>query len=144
MKDDSRWTMATAEDGGKPLIFRIRNETPAFANKEGYPHLMAVSWQYTSPNDSGMPSPDETQRMSDLEDLLDSGLEGSREAFLTVAVTGNGVREWQWYARNPEHVMAQVNKTLGHLDPFPIEISFQDDPEWAGYEGFLAILAPGQ
>jgi hypothetical protein len=139
MQEDSRWTLATGEDGGKPLIFRIRNQAPSFATKAHFPHLLAVSWQYESPNDKGMPSPAEAQRMTELEGLLDAGLEGVRQAFLTVTVTGNGVREWQWYARDPETTMDLVNKTLGHLEPFPIQFSFQDDPEWEGYCRFLGI-----
>jgi len=39
--------------------------------------------------------------MAELEELLDVGLEGERVAFLSVAVTGNRVREWQWYASDP-------------------------------------------
>jgi len=74
--------------------------------------------------------------MSELEDLLEGGLESVCEAFLTVIVTGNCVREWQWYARDPEKVIDLVNKTLGHLEPFPVDFSFQDDPEW---EGLLPI-----
>src|SRR2546421_377869 len=30
MKEDSRWSIATGEDGGNTLIFRIRNQQPAF------------------------------------------------------------------------------------------------------------------
>jgi hypothetical protein len=139
MKADSRWKMATAEDEGRPLILRIRKQAPSFATKAEFPHLLAVCWQYQSPNDQGMPSSDEAQRMVELEDLLEEGLERVRQAFLTVIVTGNGVREWQWYARDPEKTMELVNKTLGYLEPFPIRLSFQDDPNWEGYNRFLEI-----
>jgi hypothetical protein len=61
----------------------------------------------------------------------------TRQAFLTVVVTGNGVREWQWYARNADQVMELVNETLGGSEPFPVEFSFQDDPQWEGYSRFL-------
>jgi hypothetical protein len=142
MKTDSRWSVATAEDDGKPLIFRIRNQAPSFATKANFPHLLTVSWQYESPNDQGMPAPAQAQRMAELEHLLEAGLDGAREAFLTVVVTGNGVREWQWYARDPDKIMELVNQTLGHLEPFPVEFSFQDDPAWQGYSRFLGITGP--
>lgn len=137
MRTDNQWRIATAEDNGKSLIFRIRTQVPSFASKADFPHLLAVCWQYQSPNDSGMPSPDEAQRMDELEDLLEAGLESVQQAFLTVIVTGNGVREWQWYARNPQKTMELVNETLGHLEPFPVEFSFQDDPNWQGYKRFV-------
>jgi hypothetical protein len=77
--------------------------------------------------------------MIELEDLLEAGLERVCQAFLSVIATGNGVREWQWYARDPKKLMEQVNKTLGHLEPFPVQFSFQDDPEWEAYSRFLDI-----
>jgi hypothetical protein len=131
--------VATCEDNGKPLLFRIRNNPPSFARIGLYPHLLAVCWQYVSPNDQGMPSQDIVERMSQLEDLLAPAFEGARQAFLTVIVTGNGVREWQWYARDPEAVMKLVNETLGKYEPFPVQFNFQDDAEWEGYSRFLDI-----
>jgi len=139
MTTETCWSVATVEDDGKPLIFRIREQAPSFASKEEFPHLLAVSWPYRSPNEQGMPAPAEAERMGELEDLLDAGLEGVEQAFLSVIVTGNGVREWQWYARDPEKIMELVNQTLRHRKPFPVQFSFQDDPEWQGYEQFLQI-----
>jgi hypothetical protein len=139
MAPDDTWSVATAQDDGKPLIFRIRNNPPSFARKEAFPHLLAVCWQYRSPNEQGMPSEEAAARMSELEELLEPAFEGARQAFLTVVVTGNGVREWQWYARYPEKVMQLVNETLGELEPFPVQFSFQEDPEWEGYSRFLEI-----
>jgi hypothetical protein len=139
MNADSQWCIATAEDNGKPLLFRIRNQAPTFATRESFPHLLAVCWPYDSSTAHGMPSSDEAQRMGELEELLQVGLEEVQHAFLTVVVTGNGVREWQWYARDPEKTMELVNETLGHLEPFPVQFSFQSDPDWSGFNGFLEI-----
>jgi hypothetical protein len=139
MSDEESWSLATAEDDGKPLLFRIRNQPPPFARKDQFPHLLAVSWSYEPADESGMPSDDEHARMNELEDLLVAALEDAMQAFLTVIVTGNGVREWQWYARAPERAMELVNESLGELEPFPVEFSIQDDPEWSGYERFLNI-----
>jgi hypothetical protein len=86
-----------------------------------------------------MPDQDVFERMGQLEDLLMPAFEGAEQAFLTVIATGNGVREWQWYARDPDAVMQLVNETLGEYEPFPIQFSFQDDPDWEGYSRFLEI-----
>jgi hypothetical protein len=95
MASDDTWSVATAEDDGKPLIFRIRDKPPSFARKKAFPYLLAVCWRYESPNEQGMPSEADAARMSQLEDLLEEAFEGARQAFLTAIVTGNGVREWQ-------------------------------------------------
>ncbi len=139
MAPDDTWTMATAEDNGKPLLFRIRNSPPAFARKQTFPHLLAVCWEYEPSNDQGMPDQDVFERMGQLEDLLMPAFEDAEQAFLSVIATGNGVREWQWYARDPDAVMQLVNETLGEHEPFPVQFCFQDDPDWEGYSRFLEI-----
>jgi Family of unknown function (DUF695) len=130
------WKIAESTDNGKPLIFRIRNAPPPFARKEAFPLLLAVCWKYEPPNESGMPSRSDAKRMGELEDLLMPAFEGQKKAFLTVIVTGNGVREWQWYACDKDKVMKLVNETLGKKDPYPVEFVFQDDPEWQAYSRF--------
>jgi hypothetical protein len=139
MATNDTWRMATAEDDGHPLIFRIREHAPSFAKKSVFPHLLAVSWQYDATINNGMPVQADVDRMTELEDLLVPAFEGAKAAFLTVIVTGNGVREWQWYASDQETVMKLVNDTLGELEPFPVQFSFQEDPEWEGYTRFLEI-----
>jgi Family of unknown function (DUF695) len=131
------WKLAQAEDNGKPLIFRIRNTPPPFARMEQFPLLLAICWNYESPNDQGMPSKADADRMGELEDLLMPAFEGKQKAFLTVIVTGNGVREWQWYARDKDAVMKLVNEALGQKESYPVEFVFQDDPDWQAYSRFL-------
>jgi hypothetical protein len=141
MASDDTWTMATGDDDGLPLIVRIRNQPPPFAKKESFPQLLALSWQYEPENDQGLPSHEVVERMGQLEDLLLPAFEDAREAFLTVVVTGNGAREWQWYAKDSDRVMELVNETLAEHEPFPVEFNFQDDPEWEGYSRFLEITS---
>ncbi len=139
MNSGDMWFVATGEDEGKPLIFRVRKNPPEFAQESAFPHLLAVSWKYKSPNEQGMPSEGDTDRMAEFEELLTPAFEDAQRAFLTVVVTGNGVREWQWYASDVHEAMQLVNKALGQHAPFPVEFSFQDDPEWQGYSRFRAI-----
>jgi hypothetical protein len=134
------WFLATGEDQGCPLVFRVREAPPRWATiKEDFQRLLAVTWQFDANANNGMPLPHDLERMLELENLLEPVFANARQAFLTVVVTGNGVREWQWYARDSEAVMMLVNETLGQLDPFPVQFSFQDDPAWIGYSRFLEI-----
>jgi hypothetical protein len=75
--------------------------------------------------------------MGELEDFLIPAFEGKQEAFLSVIVTGNGVREWQWYAREEDAVMKLINEVLGQREPYPVEFVFQNDPDWEAYSRFL-------
>jgi hypothetical protein len=139
MSSDDLWTVATGQDGDKPLILRIRNEAPSFAPKSAFPHLIAVSWPYEAARDNEMPSQEVVEQMGQFEELVETALETARQAFLSVIVTGNGVREWQWYSRDPNETMELVNEALAGRDPFPVEFSLQEDPEWEAYSRFQCI-----
>ena len=133
---DELWKVEQGEDNGLPLIFRIRKQQPNGIESSVYPHLIAILWTYESTNDYRMPSPEISALMTQFEQLLDSPLEESKAAFLTVVVTGNSRREWQWYSRNPEEMIGIVNHALKGYEPFPVEFSIQDDPQWEAYKHF--------
>jgi hypothetical protein len=101
--------------------------------------MLAITWKYNPANDSRMPSAKESDQMKVLEDLLERALESAQQAFLTVVVTGNGVREWQWYSRDAAESMNLLNKALASHSPFPITVSKQDDPEWEAYFQFQNV-----
>ena len=66
------------------------------------------------------------------------------KVFSESAVTGDGVREWQWYVRDPKSTMELVNRTLGELEPFPVEFTFQEDREWTVYGRFLELTGSAE
>ena len=71
MSTDSTWFMATGEDEGRPLIYRIREAAPAYATKATFVKLLAVTWQFDPSINNGMPLPDTVERMQQLENLLE-------------------------------------------------------------------------
>ena len=131
--------MATAQDpSGKPLLFRIRQRAPAFANQDDFTRLLTVSWAYES-DDSGMPPEEVSERMQTLEDLLIAPIEIEQQGFLAVVATGNNVRDWLWYIRDRQTIANIVNVALGNEEPFPIELNVEEDPMWETYRNFLSI-----
>jgi hypothetical protein len=73
--------------------------------------------------------------MEQLEDLVNDCLESKSQSYLTAVVTCNGVREWQWYTKDPQEAVSLINSALSEIAPFPIQISAQPDPEWSAYTG---------
>jgi hypothetical protein len=128
------WEIYTAEDNGMPLVVRLRSDIPSTVTPSAYPHMIAITWQYKS--ESGMPSALEKESMDDLEDTITSVVEPKNQGFLTVVVTGNETREWQFYARNTQDFMSLLNGALANKPVFPIELSLQSDPEWEAYKQF--------
>ena len=144
MSLSEKWTLATGEEDGKKLIYRIRLAAPTLATESSFPQLLVALWEFESVNEERLPTPKDVEQMTRFENLLRAAIEEAHQGFLAVILTGNGLRDWQWYVRDPKRTMELLNKTLGSLEPFPVEFSFQEDPEWAIYRQFLDITDSGQ
>lgn len=128
------WSVAAGSDNGHQLIVRYLADLPAWVNRGELPNLVAISWPFRS--SSGMPSRSEKAEMNDFEDSVTSAVEKQRIGILTVVVTGNGVAEWQFYARSHEDFMRILNQALAGKPRFPVQISLQNDPQWSAYAKF--------
>jgi hypothetical protein len=135
-KDDTQWWVGHFEEDEKPVVVRARNSVPTTPNPKDYPWLAVITWHY-EPDDSGMPSSEDSARMSEFEDAVESKMEKKRSCIQTASRTGNGRREWNYYARSEDQFMSALNDALGHLPPFPIEIYFYEEPDWDSFQDLL-------
>ena len=78
------------------------------------------------------------QDMDQLEDALAPQLEEDGFATLAIVSTGDGLREWTYYAESADEFMERLNVALSDSSPFPIELHDALDPDWHYYTDFLA------
>jgi uncharacterized protein DUF695 len=131
---NDQWSVAQGEKNGKPLLIRYRTSRPHGVEPTAFPFLLSATWSY-QPNEFGMPSAEEMKSMDKFEDAL-AALEGSQTAHLMVILTGNGERDWLWYARGEEEAMHQVNQALKGHKRYPVQFSVQKDRAWKAYAQF--------
>jgi len=139
------WSTAVSrnESTGQAIIFRYIDELAADFSRTSLPVRVFLVWRYES--DSGMPANEDRQRMDLMEDALEPLVEASGAAILAIVLTGEGVREWTYYARSEHEFMAGLNRALSGHTAFPVEIHVNDDPEWSAYDDFRsAWLIPGK
>lgn len=140
-EDHDRWTLAMEDVEKKKLIYRIRRTVPEFACKTKFFRLFLTLWEYVPANEVGLPDSDDAARMLEVEHQLKAAFEGQKEGFLAVVVTGDGVREWQWYVRNWDVAMALVDKTLSSEEAFAV-VHYspqEEDRDWSVYEKYLKV-----
>ncbi|GGP19375.1 DUF695 domain-containing protein [Silvimonas iriomotensis] len=137
------WAVATAtrpSDGHK-IIYRYRATFGPGFSKSQYPERITVSWLY--PTTSGMPSHDDSIAMGQMEDLLAPVTDTGSLSYLALVTTGEGVREWVFYAKSRTQFMQQLNAALQGHPRFPVEIDLQSDPKWTRYEEIVGRMAKG-
>lgn len=128
------WFTATGEEDGKPLIFRSRIK--AKTQESDYPNLVTIYWYYETDDENGIPSVETNDAQIDFEDALET-LDSEAFGFLMLVVTGNGRKEWHWYASDVETWMNKFNELLTDHPEYPIEIENSFEPDWSLYHNFI-------
>lgn len=134
--------ISTNPHNGRKIIFRYAKELKLSFDPASQPVRIIIVWKYES--ESGQPVAEDHRRMNQLEDLLEAALD--RDCFATLALvsTGEGLREWTYYASSDDEFMARLNYAFAGVPEFPVEIHTAYDPEWCVYEEFKAGVRPNR
>jgi Family of unknown function (DUF695) len=130
------WATATSrnESTGRAIIFRFVKEFGKKFERHRQPVRAILAWKYET--ETGMPSYVERQRMDLMEDALAETLEKSGFATLALVSTGEGLREWTYYAGSESEFFALLNQGLSAHAAYPINIHISEDPQWSMYNEF--------
>jgi len=126
--------ISTHAENGRKIIFRYADELSLAFDPASQPVRIIIVWKYQS--ESGLPLAEDNQRMNALEDILDAVLKKDGFATLTLVSTGEGLREWTYYAKSEDEFMARLNYALAGVPKFPIDIHTAHDPSWFLWEQF--------
>ena len=129
------WSIGKGTEGGKPLFIRCRKQPSVPFSLPSHRHLVSVVWQYDDTGNDGLPETAVNASMSEFEDRLEP-LERGAIAYMMVIVTGNGRREWIWYATQAAAFMTALNELLSGTPRVPIDCQASHDPSWDTYNAF--------
>jgi hypothetical protein len=131
------WAIAQSKNptNGHVIVFRYMDIFPPAFNRANQATRAVVVWRYQT--ETGMPMQSERKQMDAFEDLLEPALEKSGIATLALVSTGEGLREWTYYAKSEELFFQQLNNALKTHAKFPVEIHVGQDPTWSTYDQFV-------
>ena len=121
------------QEEGLPVVFKLVNEAPTLEIRERFRWLTVIAWKYDRNVRNGMPPADTNEDMLSLEDAIDR-LEESALCCHAYSRTGNGLKELVYYISDRDEFMSAFNDALSDHRPYPIEINFYEDYEWADFE----------
>ena len=136
--DVTIWSTAisTSSVTGRKVIFRFADLlNPAF-DRKSQPDRIIIVWTYQS--ETGQPLSEEHRQMNIMEDALETVLYQDRFATLALVSTGEGLREWTYYAKSEDEFMDRLNVALAGMPTFPIDVHTAHDPNGNMYEEFKA------
>ncbi|MBV1775657.1 DUF695 domain-containing protein [Burkholderiaceae bacterium DAT-1] len=132
------WATAVSKNqhDGTAIIFRYVQTFEKDFSFDTQPDRVILVWRYVGEN--GMPSPQERNRMDELEDALENVIEKDGFSTLVLVSTGDNLKEWTYYAKSEQEFLERLNNALRGKDPFPIEIHAGPDPKWSTYTRFIS------
>jgi hypothetical protein len=133
--------ISTNASTGRKVIFRYARVLSPALDRASQQIRVIIAWRYDSEN--GQPEREEHQRMIAFEDRLGPVLEQGSFATLTLVSTGEGLREWIYYAQSEDGFAARFNYAFSEASTFPIEIHAAFDPEWTSYHEFKSNVRNG-
>lgn len=144
------WIVAVYECEDADLLVRVRARLPDAAERMAYPVVVRVAWPFAEDADGAssdlteaglVDGPDDATflAMSRMEDALYAAMGEHRFAVGVAAITGDGERQWLFYARGADDFARHLNAALDGHPVYPITFSAEDDPDWTG---FFALHPP--
>jgi len=127
------WTVAQGDHDGKPMFVRFNGGFRDFRGKSRYPHQVGIAVPLRSPEETGLPSPQEISELGAIEDSICEVLEAEKESLLVVVVTTSGMQEFVFYTRSPEQVKVKVGRLRGTINGHEIQLMIQEDRDWQVY-----------
>jgi hypothetical protein len=129
---EDRWSMAQL---GHPLgdaTLRFRSRLPAPGAVADYGHRLSITWAYAAEGSGARLSAAIGEAMGNFEDHLCEAVEHDAHAVLVAVLTFDGARQWVFYTGD----VAELGRRLSAIpdldgEPYPIEVSSEQDPTWS-------------
>jgi hypothetical protein len=134
---EQEWLTATATEDDMTVLFRLLPEIPQDITPADFPARIEIIWNYQSPNETGMPGPEDLELMNQFEQKLVDAWQETALGFMTMLITGNQMCEWQWYLKDADQALVALNEAATELPPLPIDIHTETDPDWYTYSNFM-------
>ena len=130
------------EEDGFPVIVRFVNEIPEESITSKMSWFTVISWKYDGTERNVLPSKPTNVKMLSLESALESVFRESGICEHAYNRTGNSLKEFNYYITDREAFMKLFNKSLEGHEPYPIEITFYEDPEWVEMHKIIDDFKP--
>jgi len=134
---DWRIVEAVLPSTRQAAVFRLRIRKPRIDNLKAFRFAMKVLWPY----DGVMPTPEVNEQQTTFDVALDELTGDNGYAELVRVATGNGLKEWLFYATDPEVFGENFNRLLSSRPQYPVTVEFEEDPEWQEWSSFVLSVA---
>ncbi len=128
------WATAVAsnERSSSPTVYRYIKDLRADLDIASQPVRVIMSWRYSGT----VPNAKQREQMDQLEAGLKPLVE-SGKATLVIVASGDGQRDWTYYAQSQADFMEALKLAIHGQRKLPIRTHIGEDPLWDTYKSFV-------
>ena len=134
IKISNEWWTAPAEaENGRVILVTGRRDMENVMATGKYIYRVEVTWPYDG-DDKGMPNYRTGRLMGEVHDAMAALFDADPSAAVMTGVyTGDGQRNWVFYACSLHIFQRKINEALASFDLLPLEFHAEEDPDWLEY-----------
>ena len=129
---DEWWTAPAEAENGNLIMVTGRRDMDGVKATGKYVYMVELTWRYDG-DKQGMPDLATSRLMEKVTDSMQEAFAADPAAVNTGIYTGDGIRNWVFYARSLHLFEKKLNESLAAFDKLPLEIEAFEDPNWEEY-----------
>jgi len=137
ISQSEQWQVLETVEAGRPVIVSVPKVLPNSATREDFPWVTSIEWPYPN-RDRGMPADSLLDEMYKLESEVERVAVSKNLCRLAITRTGNGLREWTYYAKDRKVAEEQIANLVKAGFPETVRVSVRKEPEWKTLRDVLA------
>jgi Family of unknown function (DUF695) len=134
------WIGAVGTSGNRVQVTRCRRILGEMAVAKTHPRLLRIIWRYEADDPSGLPSVNLNEKMASFENAIFDELQKDSVAIFVCVCVADGIKEWLAYISDAQRACNRLNEALESHEPYPVELSVEDDPNWREYKAIRSRL----
>jgi hypothetical protein len=134
---EDSWTIAQAENNGRPMFLRINVGLRPIAGEKPFDHRFGVAVPLLAPDANGLPTHDEAESLNIIEDDLIASFQSSRQTLLAVVITTSGFREFVFYTSVARDIAPAMELLRARVTSHELQFYVKPDKKWDVFQSFL-------
>lgn len=127
------WTAPADSESGNLIMVTGRRDVARFRSNPKFSTRVEVTWPYEG-DATGMPDEPTAKLMEEATEALQRAFDKDPVAVMTGIYTGDGQRNWIFYTLSLPIFGRKINEALADMPVLPLDISAENDPDWAEYD----------
>jgi hypothetical protein len=137
--DDHQWSIAEGNYVGSPLIVRINTSAKEWIGHKSLSIKLGFAVPLNSPNDGGLPNPEENQQLNGVEDVILREVEARAKGIHALVLTTGTMREFVFYITSDVDIGAMHKAIQKCVSSHEVQCMAVKDPTWKAYNEFGVV-----